>query len=57
MKVERTDLETVNCIGIWAMRVLLVAGVIACSIVGRDDAAFGLGVLAVASFVFLDSEP
>lgn len=47
------DEEKIHAIGLWALRLLLVAGAIGCAIVGKNEAAGTIAAVAVASFLLL----
>jgi len=45
--------ETIDTIGVWALRLLLVGGAIYCGVTGKDETAGLLAILALFSFFFL----
>jgi len=46
----------INLIGCWAVRIILVLGAVVAAIMGNESVADTLGLIAIASFIFLDPE-
>lgn len=46
--------ENIKYVGIWLIRLSLVGAAIYCGINGKTDIAYGFGVGAFLSFMFLD---
>lgn len=47
------DDDTINSIGIWALRIVLCAGAIYCAVNDKNEAASTIATLVVVSFLFL----
>lgn len=53
MKEPNVNEDTVNAIGVWTLRIVLVIGAIALSCFGKDAAAGTCGGLCALSFFLL----
>lgn len=49
----KLDEDTINTIGIWCLRIALVAGAITLAALGKDDAASGCVIALIFTFFFL----